>query len=569
MKTRIYFLDNLRVFIIFLVIVLHSAIAYTPFLSSVWIVDDPAKSSALGYLVIFLDLSVMFTMFYISGYFVPGSLKRRSLFSFISAKFRRIMIPWIVAVFTLIPAYKFIFLYSRGLPQQEWYTYFHMFTREGGNMAFFADNPTQSWLWFLPVLFLFQVVYALLSKTGLLKIRIRMGMAVSLAFTLSLVSALFVFAAELNGWFTSSILHFQRERLLAYFLFFLLGSLSYKLKVFETSRRNIAADILSPLLLVISLVSFKMFSDNYFTNLLNPERGQFLISEAADGVLYFTSILVSVFTTLYVLLRIFRKFLNRSGSLASEMSRNSYAVYIIHMVVMGALSLPLLHAAWPAWIKFTIVTMATFMFSNMIISGGRTITAKVLSCASLRYAAVLGAAVISIVVYSSMGSPESTTLEQDTRIPAPQKSIHMASISGDTATVRLHILAGTDIDLAESSAASSPLISASLFGRTEVVKMLLDAGADVNYQNKDGSTALHTAAFFCHADIVELLLEGGAAREIRNTDGSTALESVLAPWEIVQGIYEYFNNTLGPLGLEIDYKHLKDSRPTIATMLQQ
>jgi fucose 4-O-acetylase-like acetyltransferase len=165
MKTRIHFLDNLRAFMILLVIVMHACIAYTSFLENMWIVDDASKSSGIGYLVMYLDLFVMFILFFVSGYFIAQSYKKRKISQFIIAKFKRIMIPWILAVFTLIPAYKYIFLYSRGLPQEEWYTYFHFFTRTDGNMGFFADNPAQNWLWFLPVLFMFQVTYALLART--------------------------------------------------------------------------------------------------------------------------------------------------------------------------------------------------------------------------------------------------------------------------------------------------------------------------------------------------------------------------------------------------------------------
>ena len=43
MKTRINFLDNLRTFLIFLVIVLHAGIVYEPILEEVWIVSDPVK----------------------------------------------------------------------------------------------------------------------------------------------------------------------------------------------------------------------------------------------------------------------------------------------------------------------------------------------------------------------------------------------------------------------------------------------------------------------------------------------------------------------------------------------
>ena len=42
-------------------------------------------------------------------------------------RFKRFIVPWIVAVLTLIPLYRIIFLYSRQLPQEHWASYFHMF----------------------------------------------------------------------------------------------------------------------------------------------------------------------------------------------------------------------------------------------------------------------------------------------------------------------------------------------------------------------------------------------------------------------------------------------------------
>ncbi len=568
MKTRIYFLDNLRTFLIFLVIILHSAIAYTPFLENMWIVNDLQKGSYSGYVVIYLDIFVMFIMFFISGYFIPTSYQKRSFFSFVAAKFKRIMIPWIIAVFTIIPAYKYIFLYSRGLPQEEWFTYFHLFAREGGNMGFFADSPTQSWLWFLPVLFIFQIFYALLARMRVLKIPMKLNLAIMLVFSLSLVYSLLIAANGLNGWHDDPLFHFQRERLLSYFLFFLLGSLCYKLKVFEAKRKRPVLNIVSFLVLGLSIVTFSILSDNYFENIF---RGQdhFVISEGADGMLYYTTQLLSVITVLYLMLFLFKRYLNRTGNILSVMSRNSYTVYIIHMVVMGALAFTLLHINMPVWIKITIVSILTLVLSNLIAYALKLTFREIISRPAFKYAVIGLALILSIFVYASIEVAEDVQDPEQEVHMVPTTSIHMAAIYGDTAAIRQHILAGTDINKKEPTAGSSPLISASLFGKTEVARMLIKAGADVNFKNNDGSTALHTASFFCRENIVILLLENGADKSIQNNDGSTALFSVQAPWDMVSGIYEYFNNSLAPLGLKLNFTEVKESRPKIAKILAQ
>ncbi len=568
MKTRIYFLDNLRTFMIFLVVVLHSAITYAPVLENMWIVSDPSKSGGLALVVIYLDIFIMFIMFFISGYFIPQSFNKTSFWLFTKSKFRRIMIPWMVAVFTLIPMQKIIFLYSRGLPQEEWFTYFHLFAREGGNPGFFADAPAQSWLWFLPILFLFQVLYAGLARAGILKIRINLKSAVLLTFSVGLAYSMLIAILNLNGWFDSPVLHFQKERILIYFLFFLLGSLCYKLKVFESIKNAKGYFILSNVVLTISLSVFTIVAMNFFYNIMDPSRNQFLVSELIDGLLYYTSVLLSAFAFMYIFIHIFRNKLNKSGMILGEMSKNSYGVYIIHMIVIGVLSLIFLNFSYSAYIKFPIVAIMSFILANLIVSFYRRTLKKSLSNYVFRYAVLPAAILLSIVIYTQEEEPTPATDQPSNARPAPTISMHMAAIQGDTTTIQQYLSAGSDVNMTEASAGSTPLITASLFGKKEVVQILVDAGADVNFQNNEGSTALHTAAFFCHPDIVKILLAADADLSIRNKAGSTALESVQAPWDMVKGIYEYFGNTLGPLGLEIDYKYLEDMRPEITRMLQ-
>ena len=56
------------------------------------------------------------------------------------------------------------------------------------------------------------------------------------------------------------------------------------------------------------------------------------------------------------------------------------------------------------------------------------------------------------------------------------------------------------------------------------VKILLNAGADVNLQDIEGDTALHYTAYSGNIEILKLLLENNADKSIRNKDGETALD---------------------------------------------
>ena len=43
----------------------------------------------------------------------------------------------------------------------------------------------------------------------------------------------------------------------------------------------------------------------------------------------------------------------------------------------------------------------------------------------------------------------------------------------------------------------------------------------------------------------------------------------MAAFDAVKGIYEYYNNTFGSLGLNLDLEYIETTRPEIAAMLQK
>ena len=371
MKTRLYFLDNLRTFLIFIVILLHAGIVYEPILLDTWIVSDPSKSGSIGLIRMYLDVFVMFTLFFISGYFIPKSQKNNTDLDFIKSKFKRIMIPWIVAVSTLIPIYKIIFLYFRGLPQEEWYSYFHFFQRIGSDLSIFSNDLNQSWLWFLPILFLFQVLYFVLSKTKLISLNISLRTGVLLTLIIGVIYSMTISILGLKGWTLTTLLDFQNERLLVYFLVFLLGALCYKHRVFDANKRSKKYLIIFNILLMLGLGIYTIVALNLFFNMIDPARNYFFISENIDRIIYYTSQLISMLSFIYIFVDLFKFNINKSGRLWTVLNKNSYYVYIIHIVVLGIIALPLVNLAIPAFIKYLILTILIFIISNIIVSVSR------------------------------------------------------------------------------------------------------------------------------------------------------------------------------------------------------
>jgi hypothetical protein len=186
---------------------------------------------------------------------------------------------------------------------------------------------------------------------------------------------------------------------------------------------------------------------------------------------------------------------------------------------------------------------------------------------------VLIAITFVITLLTFAACKEKKVHDQDTsvsenNVTPPEIDMHTAIISDNVKAVQEHIAAGSDLNVKDPIGGSSPLISASLFGKTEMAKILIDAGADLNFQNNDGSTALHTASFFCRPEIVKMLLDKGVDKTIKNKYGQTAYETVSGNFIDVKNTYDALGKMLEPMGLKMDYTYIEKTRPEIAAILK-
>lgn len=76
----------------------------------------------------------------------------------------------------------------------------------------------------------------------------------------------------------------------------------------------------------------------------------------------------------------------------------------------------------------------------------------------------------------------------------------------------------------KDSAGYSPLHWACVDGDQEVIKLLLQKGAEVNAQSNEGYTPLHNAARRGNRLIVALLISNGASVNARSRNGTTPLK---------------------------------------------
>ena len=114
--------------------------------------------------------------------------------------------------------------------------------------------------------------------------------------------------------------------------------------------------------------------------------------------------------------------------------------------------------------------------------------------------------------------------------------------------VKVLIEHGADIHTADDFG-WTPLHSAAYSGHKKLVKLLLDKGSDPNRRTKDESTPLHIAARHGHKGIVQLLLIRGANANNRDVFNRTPLRlaETAAQWETVKLLERHIKRRKGRL----------------------
>jgi ankyrin repeat protein len=116
-----------------------------------------------------------------------------------------------------------------------------------------------------------------------------------------------------------------------------------------------------------------------------------------------------------------------------------------------------------------------------------------------------------------------------------------------------------DLSTIDEKCVCSPLYAAAKKGHTECARLLVEAGADPGYHDREGMTPLHVAAIWGRTAIIRLLVELGAEVDVRDFKGNTALH---------RACFKYVKHsiaTLVELGCNVTLKNKAGKRADEAT----
>lgn len=340
MEHRISYLDNIKIFLTVLVIAHHAAQPYGPS-GGFWFVDDPLNADYLSKFFFINAAFMMGLFFFISGYFIDGSIERKGTSFFLKDRIKRLGIPFVLL--TLLVFLPFNYLRTgenAGIINCFITTYFNTPPIGVGH------------LWFLSSLFLYTLIYLLyrLIKTPSPKdpLKFRPWYIFVYIIVLTFVTGIIKMKYQTDKWVTW-IIPLEVAHLPQYLSMFFIGI------VF---RRNNWLNKISFGLGISYLILSVVF---YVTALFIPPY----LYEGWPFTEFIEAMLcVGLSLGLIVL---FRKYLNVQKQFTQKLALNSYGVYLIHLFVVIMMQYLILKLNINATTKFLLTTIVCTIICFSII----------------------------------------------------------------------------------------------------------------------------------------------------------------------------------------------------------
>jgi len=337
---RLYFLDNLRVLLIMLVIAHHVGQAYGP-TGGAWPISEPTRAGILGAMFVINRSFFMSLFFMIAGYFTVGSYDAHGLAAFVKGRLLRLGIPTLVWMLFMVVMQALVF--------------------KGPLWPLDAGH-----LWFLEHLLIFSLVYALYRVIADRRKRPARALAptpgVLAVLGFALVIALLLLVVRhwypIDRWVTLlgfiKVMWADVPRDLA---FFIIGLVAYRNDwIMRFPKRAGLAWLAVGLALsfVWVLVDLQILRPWNYTG----------IAWDVLRVVWEALFACAISIGLTVL---FREVGNFGGRLARELGKAQYAAYIFHILIVLGVQYAVVSLPVSPLAKFAIVTpisiVLTFAFS--------------------------------------------------------------------------------------------------------------------------------------------------------------------------------------------------------------
>lgn len=350
-KTRLLFIDNVRILLIILVVSFHAS---APYAGVPWYMI-PVETTASSEVVLtwFLTVCAAFFLglfFMISGYFTPGSCDRKGVTLFLKDRLVRLGIPLVVFLLVVMPLFR--------------YGMYFLDTHDPVSLWEFLTS-TYHWephhLWFIETLLIFTVLYVvwrILTKGNQKELRIPQNKDIFVA-TVLLAVVTFVVRIKIPVGVWDPLKVVLPAYLPQFLGLFSIGVVSYRQNWVLRLPASVgmtwlriggAAVLFFPVIYVVSGGQYSTLTGG-----VHWRPFIFAVWEA------FVCIGLCVGLIIY-----FREKVNVQGRLLKALSANAYGMYLVHFPVVVFAQYVLVGVRLPPLVKFLLVMLVGIFVSFLI-----------------------------------------------------------------------------------------------------------------------------------------------------------------------------------------------------------
>ncbi|WP_372949308.1 acyltransferase family protein [Mariniphaga sp.] len=324
--SRLWYIDNLRIFLISLVVLHHLSITYGA--PGDWYYNETeAGFPEIIPMLMFVLTNQSFFMgmfFFVSAFFILPSLKRKGTGRFLKDRLIRLGIPLLLFYFILSPLT--VFLLNRFIQDNEVSLVDFWINQKGTGFG-----P----LWFVEALLLFTLIFLLVKP-----LKVNRKIPFPGTFTILLAAIITGFLQYVIriwlpvGW-SMPFTNFQFPFFLQYIFLFVLGIVAYKNNwldsiTFKTGRNWF---------LFAQFILFIVFPSIFILGGSFEEADLFMGRGTWQSAGYAILEQVLGFSLIFGLLGMAKKFVNRQGNFARQLSDSAYGVFVFHAPVIVAISI--------------------------------------------------------------------------------------------------------------------------------------------------------------------------------------------------------------------------------------
>lgn len=356
---RLYYLDNLRIFLSILVVLHHVGIAYSSMGSWCYVTGETMKVPVQVFLSAIFGIESIFSMslfFFISAYFTPQSLDKKGSKQFLKGQFIRLGIPLLFVMLFLAPGLLFAIEKYNGTTNLSLLNYIWIQI---------SKYPTTSHAWFVLVLIGFECIYVLyrkLMKESLSKLISDKVPSHFHILIFIVICGLTSFTVRQFYPIGKNFIGLQFGNFTLYIFMYALGILVRRKNWLEALALKIYKSWFVLVLILTQLFGFAMnqvFKNpsimNRFVGGLYWEGFVFAFGETIICIGFCAFLLVA-----------FKKLADFSGFLLTKMAENRYAVYIIHSIVVVGVTILLEFTGGTQFLLFCLACVISIAGSFLL-----------------------------------------------------------------------------------------------------------------------------------------------------------------------------------------------------------